>query len=44
MKYICTKECCTLSSLLMIQQLFLVGQIYEFAEEPDMRYFKKIIF
>nr|DAI04066.1 MAG TPA: hypothetical protein [Caudoviricetes sp.] len=44
MKYICIKECCTLTPLLMIKQLFIVGQIYEFSQEPDMRYFKIITF
>lgn len=42
MKYICIKECCTLTPLLMIKVLYRVGQVYEFDRKPDKEYFKKI--
>lgn len=43
MKYVCIKECCTLDMQQLIpKQLFRVGQIYEFSEEPDRTFFKKV--
>ncbi len=43
MKYICIKECYTLDKQSLIpKQLFRVGQIYEFSEEPDRTFFKKV--
>lgn len=35
MKYICIKECCTLTPLLMIKRLFLENRVYEFDYVPD---------
>lgn len=43
MKYICIKECCTLDVQSLIpKQFFRAGQIYEFSEEPDKTFFKKV--
>lgn len=43
MKYICIKECCTLDVQQLIpKQLFRVGQVYDFAEKPDKKFFKKV--
>ncbi|GAA6255169.1 hypothetical protein F070042J6_10210 [Bacteroides sp. f07] len=43
MKYICIKECYALDKQSLIpKQLFRVGQIYEFSEEPDRTFFKKV--
>lgn len=42
MKYICIKESCALDVQLLIpKQFFRVGQVYEFTEKPDKRFFKK---
>lgn len=44
MKYICIKECCTLDVQQLIpRQLFRVGQVYEFTEKPDKKFFRKVI-
>lgn len=43
MKYICIKECYALDKQLLIPKLFFrAGQIYEFSEEPDKKFFKKV--
>ncbi len=43
MKYICIKECCALDvQQLILKQMFRVGQVYEFAEKPDKKFFRKV--